>query len=222
MSKWGERAFLFDQYDSWFGWHFLLTKKNIQPPELKTNYVDLGGVSGSIDLSEALTGEPAYKDRVITATFWSDDGTYDDREQTLRSIINCIHGKRMKIYEPDCPGYYFLGRVRVTSVKNTLAYAEFSIEATCDPLRYGSSERRCTVSVENGESKEWKFHSTFAASVCPKLTVTGDISFTYDGITSDATAGEYLVAPFKLHPGDNVITVSGSGTLTITFREVIL
>ena len=60
MSKWGERAFLFDQYDSWFGWHFLLTKKKIQPPELKTNYVDLGGVSGSIDLSESLTGEPAY------------------------------------------------------------------------------------------------------------------------------------------------------------------
>lgn len=76
--------------------------------------------------------------------------------------------------------------------------------------------------VQNGESKEWKFHSTFAASVCPKLIVTGDISFTYDGITSEATAGEYLVAPFKLHPGDNVITVSGSGTLTITFREVIL
>ena len=128
----------------------------------------------------------------------------------------------MKIYEPDCPGYYFLGRVRVTSVKNTLAYAEFSIEATCDPCRYGDRECRYTVTVEKGESKVWKFGNLGALSICPKLTVTGDISFTYDGITSEATAGEYLVAPFKLHPGDNVITVSGSGTLTITFREVIL
>lgn len=222
MSKWGERAFLFDQYDTWFGWHFLLTKKNIQPPELKTNYVDLGGVSGSLDLSEALTGEPAYKDRVITATFWSDDGTYADREQTLHSIINCIHGKRMQICEPDCPGYYFFGRVRVTSVKNTLAYAEFSIEATCDPWRYMNRECNYTVTVENGESKVWRFNSRCATSVCPRLTVTGDLSFTYDGITSEATTGEYRVAPFKLHPGDNTITVSGNGTLTMAFREVIL
>lgn len=222
MSKRGERAFLFDRYDTWFDWHFLLTKKSIQPPELKTNYVDLGGVSGSLDLSEALTGEPAYKDRVITATFWSDDGTYADREQTLHSIINGVHGKRMQIREPDCPAYYFLGRVRVTAVKNTIAYAEFSIEATCDPWRYKDTECISTVTVENGGSKVWWFDSLCATSVCPRLTVTGDISFTHDGITSEATTGEYRVAPFKLRPGNNTVTVSGNGSLTITFREVIL
>ena len=222
-----ELVFAYDDSDffvfgTWRDGGFLLTKKVTPPPEPKTNYVDLGGVDGTIDLSEALAGLPVYKNRTISATLHGGYGDRSYRGGIIGRMINEIHGRYVRIYEPDCPGHYFLGRVRFTSVQNSLAFAEIGLEAVCDPWRYSDDESEITLTVENAETKEFVIYNSGAKTVCPSLTVTGDISFTYDGVTSDATTGEYRIAPSKLRPGDNMITVSGDGTLTLKYREAIL
>ena len=62
-----ERHFIFDKYNTWADWDLIVTAKDITPPEPKTYYVELDGMSGSLDLSESLSNEICYEDRELKA-----------------------------------------------------------------------------------------------------------------------------------------------------------
>ena len=129
-----ERYFVFDRYNTWTDWGLILTAKtDITPPEAKTNYVEITGMSGSLDLSEALSGEPTFEERTFSASFCACEGSCEKRRRLLNSIIYAIHGRKMKILEPDDPDHYFYGRMTVKNVNHTVSYSEFSIEMRCDP-----------------------------------------------------------------------------------------
>lgn len=218
----GERSFWFDNYSTWDHWRCILTRKDVTPPQPKTSFIELDGMNGTLDLSEALTGEVTYHNRTVTATFWTCEGTRCDRTRLLASITAALHGRKMKIYEPDDHDHYFYGRVMITQQKNTRAYAEFSIQAVCDPWRYERNEHRSVINVTSEEPTEWSFHNWGMKTICPDITVEGDVTFTCNGVTSDATTGQYKISTFKLFPGSNTIMVSGNGTVTLVFREATL
>lgn len=214
-----ERHFLFGNYNTWTDWGLILTAKDdIEPPDPKTNYVEIDGMSGSLDLSEALAGEPTYKDRTISASFCACEGSYDERRALLRTITAALHGRKMKIMEPDDPDHYFYGRLQVKNIKHSVVLSEFSIEATCDPWRYELYETVHTIDVSTQEPSDIFLYNNGMKTACPDITVTGQVTFTCCGVTSEATDGSYKVTTFKLYPGENVIQVAGSGSLILTYR----
>ena len=144
-----ERFFILDKFNTWYDWRLILTAKNITPPEPKTNYIEIDGMSGTLDLSESLTGEVTYKDRTLTASFWTDEGNFDERAKLLLKITSELHGRKIKIVEPDDPDHYFYGRVKVKSTSNNLAYSTIDIEAVCDPWRYAINEIERLVPLDN-------------------------------------------------------------------------
>lgn len=217
-----ERHFIFGNHNTWSDWGLILTKKEISLPTPKTNYVAIDGMSGSLDLSEALAGEPTYEDRTISADFFTDDGSYNERQSLLRSIIAALHGRKMKIIEPDDPDHYFYGRVTIKKTVEKLVCAEFSVECKCDPWRYEHSETVQTIEVNSQEPVDVPIYNTGVKTACPDITVTGEVSFTCCGVTSSATDGTYKVTTFKLYSGGNVIQVSGNGTLTLRYRRADL
>lgn len=216
-----ERYFIFDEFNTYADWGLILTSKDVTPPEPKTNYIDLDGMSGSLDLSEALTGEITYQDRTVTATFWTDTGYRKDRERLLQTIRTALHGKKVKIIEPDDPEHYFYGRVKVKGYVNHLAYAELEIEAVCEPWRYTLTdiERRVelidtpiSIVINNNGVK----------TLSPTITVDGLLNLIRDGGTTVLTTGSYKVSDLKLYQGANVINVYGSGSVTFTYKEADL
>ena len=64
-----ERAIQFGPYNTWINWQLMLTGKDFSPPEVKTNYVEIDGADGDIDMTEALAGRPTYRNRTFSA--WS-------------------------------------------------------------------------------------------------------------------------------------------------------
>ena len=58
----------FNDIHSYYDLNLILSVVNIPPAQPKTNYVDLPGGEGSLDLTEAL-GEVKYNDRDCTFTF---------------------------------------------------------------------------------------------------------------------------------------------------------
>jgi len=216
-----ERFFLLDKFNTWYDWRLILTAKDVTPPEPKTNYVELDGMSGTLDLSESLTGEITYEDRTITATFWTDEGSYKDRERLLQTITAVLHGKKIKIVDPDDPDHYFFGRVKIKSRLNILPYAEFSIEAICEPWRYAHTDTVRTAEV-NGSAVDVVIHNHGVKTLSPDIVVTGSITITYEGMSADLTAGSYKISDIKLRQGVNVVTVSGTGSVTFTYKEVDL
>lgn len=217
-----ERHFIFGNFNTWSDWGLILTGKEISLPTPKTNYVEIDGMSGSLDLSEALTGEPTYEDRTISASFCACEGSHREREALLSSIITALHGRKMKIIEPDDPNHYFYGRVTIKKVKNTITYAEFSVETKCDPWRYEHLETVQPIEVNSQKPVDVLIHNSGVKTLCPDITVSGQVTFTCNGVTSSATDGRYKVTTFKLYQGENIIQVSGKGTLTLTYRRAEL
>lgn len=217
-----ERYFILDKFNTWYDLRLIITAKVISEAEPKTNYVTLDGMSGSLDLSEALTGEITYDDRTITATFWTDYGNRKDREALLRTITASLHGKKIKIIEPDDPEHYFNGRVKIKSKKNNLAYAEFTIEAICDPWRYAIAETVRRVDVNSAVATDVVINNNGVKTVIPTVTVTGSVEITYDNAKVSLTDGTYKVADIRLRQGVNIVGVSGSGSITFQYREADL
>lgn len=216
-----ERFFILDKFNTWYDWRLYLTAKDIPDPEPNTNYVKLDGMNGSLDLSEALTGEVTYADRTISATFWTDNGSRAEREQLLRTISAALHGKKVKIIEPDDPENYLYGRIKIKSRKNLRPYAEFTIEATCDPWRYSLEESNRRV-VVNGDTVDVAICNNGVKTLNPVITVTGSVKITHNGTTTELKAGSYKISDLKLYQGSNLVRVSGYGSATFVYREATL
>ena len=63
--------------------------------------------------------------------------------------------------------------------------------------------------IRNHESK----------TLCPSLLVTGSVNIIYNGVTTALTTGTYKIPDIKLRQGVNIIGVSGTGSVTFTYRE---
>lgn len=215
------RFFILDKFNTWHDWRCTVTAKSVPPAEPKTNYVEIDGAHGALDLSEALTGGPVYGTRIVTASFMCSEGTYREREELLRRIRTALHGRKVQIIEPDDPDHFFLGRVVIKESVNNLAYMTFSIEAVCDPWRYAISAANRSTEVD-GDSVDLVIQNHGDKTLCPVITVTGEVTLTFDGATADLIAGSYQVTDLRLTHGPNVVTVSGKGSVVFTYQEAVL
>ena len=113
------------------------------PPEVKTNYVDIPGADGHIDLSEALSGEPLYKNRSGSTTFYVMNG-YKPWEHIYSEIMNYLHGQKMQVYLEDDPFYYYEGRFSVNTWRSEKSRSEIVIDYNIAPYklyRFSSAEK---------------------------------------------------------------------------------
>ena len=216
------RYFTFDNFNTWYDWQLTLTAKDVTPPEPKTNYVSLDGMNGTLDLSESLTGEVAYQDRTITAEFWTSEGTFIDRVALMRDITAALHGKKIKIVEPDDPEHYFLGRIKIKSSNYSQVHANFSIEATCEPWRYAIQETKRMIEVDTDSEVVAVIRNNGVKTLCPAITVEGTVTLTYKDASIELTNGSYTIPDIKLYQGANAVGLSGSGSVTFTYREAEL
>ena len=215
------RYFILDKFNTWHDWRLTLTAKEVSPPNPKTNYITLDGRHGTLDLSEALTGEVVYEDRTVMAKFWTSEGTDTSRVQLMREIIAALHGRKVQIVEPDDPDHYFLGRVYIKPDAHDQVHDEFTLEAVCEPWRYDLFEMARRVEVD-GNSLDIILRNNGVKTLCPTIEVEGSVTLTYDGATLGLTTGSYKVSDVKLRHGFNTVGVSGTGSVTFIYREATL
>lgn len=216
-----ERAFIIDKFNTFSDWRLILTAKSVTPPQAKTKYVSIDGMSGTLDLSEALTGEVTYNDRTVSASFVLTEGSFGERNRLLRDIVNRLHGKKVKLIEPDDPNHYFYGRVTVKTLNNRLPYGEISLEAICDPWRYSINDSVRRVEV-NGQTIDVVINNNGAKTLSPEITVTGSVDITFNNGNVSLTDGTYKISDLRLYAGVNIIGVSGEGVVTFTYKEADL
>ena len=81
----------------------LLDGYTLEPPEPKTYTVDIPGGNGVIDLTEALTGDVAYKNRKQEFTFAVID--VKNFEKVKTEVSNFLHGRAFDYTMTMDPGY---------------------------------------------------------------------------------------------------------------------
>lgn len=133
-----KRALIIDNYSTDLDGHFTLSALKLETPQIVEKYVDVPGMDGDVDYSEAAAGRPLYKRRLLTATLESSAGTLQERQEIMDDFIARFHGKVCKIIHPDYPQHYLTGRVSISKDFNLPSYGQLQISARCDPWRYSA------------------------------------------------------------------------------------
>ena len=124
--------------NTWDDWHLIpASRPEIAPPEVFTNYADLPGAHGKIDLSEYLTGGPVYKNRTGSLEFFAANG-YGFWAERYNQICNFLHGKEMYMTLDDEPEYFYKGRFRVQGWNSDgkTNWSSISIDYELEPFKF--------------------------------------------------------------------------------------
>lgn len=124
--------------NTWSDWHLVPSSRpEIAPPEVYTNYVDLPGVHGKLDLSEYLTGYPVYKNRAGSLEFYAANG-YGFWAETYNEMCNFLHGKKLFMVLYDEPEYFYTGRFRVQQWNSDgkTNWSTVTIDYELDPFKF--------------------------------------------------------------------------------------
>ncbi len=198
--------------------HLIQQSVEEAPAEPKLNLIDVPGADGSKDMSEQPAGRVVYHDRTITWVFALYPG--DNWAQKHRQVSNALNGRRCRITLDDNLGYYYNGRLAVKNYKRNKTLRQIEVEAVCAPYMLKQAE---TVRVENLSTTERQIYvlNEFMPAI-PRLKVTAPTVLGFGGNSFSLNAGEHRLLDILLPAGTSILTaktVSGTGTLTITYQE---
>lgn len=195
----------------------ILTSKEIGSPAVKERKIDIEGADSSLDLTDFF-GEAKYED--VTHKF--DFSTIVPQAQFLSlfsTVKNALHGKKMRIILDGDPLFYYVGRVKVSSFTNEKNIGMISVECDCEPYKYKLQPTSVSVAV-NGTQAITLTNGRKRA--VPEVTIATDGSLNIVYQTSnvwDLGRGSYTLPELELTEGENIVTVTGTGTISFAWQE---
>lgn len=185
-------------YGLWFR-----ERPDVGDPGAKVNLVDIPGADGSLDITEAVTGEVKYYDRTLVFKFAAKANTAEQQD-LKRRLRNELHGKRMNIILDEDSDYYYDGRLSVV-FENVMPWKMWvTITAVCDPYKYSLEETSVikmlsasgtSVEIEPTENVSRQRYNSLFVFGSPSAP-TGDLGI-FDTITVEwgSTQDVYASSP---------------------------
>ena len=196
-------------------WNIVLTKSEISLPTPKTSMINIKGADGSLDLSEALTGDIFYNNRTIKLTFeMMDDADYYN---LISDISNYLHGRIITVRLTKDEDYYYIGRASIKEGECSKRKGMIVISVECEPYKYAVTETVRTITVSN-QTKTITLPNN-RKKICPNINATGTVKLIVGDVEYDLVEGEQQLISFVLIEGDNIVKISGNGTVIITYRQ---
>nr|DAJ13502.1 MAG TPA: distal tail protein [Siphoviridae sp. ctqtA1] len=225
----------FGEYHTYDEWRLRLTKITIGLPEPKTVLIEIPGGDGVLDLSESLTGKMQYNTRKLEFEFDARDCKYADWLDLISNIAGKIHGKRMRITLDTDPCYYYDGTIEISTSKSNEVSAKVVISANCQPYKMelsGSLEDWIwdTFSFETGIIREYgniavdgKLEFVICGNqkeVVPIFYVeeANGLKVEFEKTTYDLKNGENKLLEIIIKAGENKLTFTGKGKVSIDYR----
>lgn len=218
-------------------WGLKLLSVYIPMPQPKTQLLDIPGGDGSIDLTEANTGRPAYTDRDgIELVFDLMDGDYKTWFMKYSQFAAEVHGKKAKMVLDDDPGHYYMVRLGIDGQKTNPVYGRITLKGAAEPFKYdvqSSAEEWlwdtfnfCTGVIRT--LKDIAIDSTnrtikilgAGIDTTPVFVVTkaDNLKLTHEGRTYTLKVGRNRFPAVRVGEQDVTLAFSGSGTLTVEYR----
>lgn len=202
-------------------WGLILTSQNIGVPAPKTNYVDIPYADGSLDLTQALTGEVSYSNR---------SGSFDfdlikapaDRQSLINEITNYLHGRVFDLTLPDEPQYLYRSRLSVNSVKTSMILNKLVVSAVSEPYKLKLEDTVQNVVVT--DVVQTITCSNERMRVVPKIKTDAEITIEFKDQTFTMNAGTHQLLGIVFTQGDNELKISGTvgAKVEIRYREGLL
>ena len=187
----------------------------IPMPEPQTNFVEIPGRDGALDLSEAF-GTVRYADRIIPLTLY----VRAPFDAAVSAFAADVHGRRMNVIFDRDPTYYCDARVTLEDVERHAGYCELSIKCRAKPYKMEHFETTMTV-LPTGSATVTLTNTRMP--VVPMISVSAEmtLAFTIGLIDYTVTllAGTHVVPSLVLTEGDTEIGITGTGSITFTYRK---
>ena len=206
----------------------------INPPEVKTTYVNLPASHGILDYSDLLIGTVPYGQREGSWEFALRPGR--TWATVYSSIMNYLHGRRHTVVLEDDPAFQYSGRLSVNAWKSDPKYSLITIDYNLDPFKQStvSSDENdwlwndlFDLTIRYGRfivegTKYRNFINEGMESPTPTFICSAPMTVLYRGNTYQLVAGTNYNASLALQPGDNIMRFSGNGSVVVSYREVSL
>lgn len=209
----------FDDIHSYEDLNLILSAVVIPPAVAKTNYVDIPGADGEIDLTEAL-GEVKYYDRdgvKFTLTMNpAGDLSESAWEAKKTEISNLLNGKRCKVRLDKDPDYYWQGRLSVDEYLSDRRIRQFVVGAKFAPYKLKNEITRVVcpagqnvfVTLENGRMR-----------AIPTITTKAQATIVFNGSTFTLNAGAHKNLNIILYEGEYPVTVTSTQPVEFAYQE---
>lgn len=224
--------------NTWDDWHLIPTSRPlVAPPTVATKFVEIPGMDGSVDLTEAVTGYPTYSRRVGSWQFIVANG-YGEWEVRYSEILAAIHGIDCTVILEDDPGYFYEGRITVSTWESGKSFSMVEIAYELMPYK-----REFSSSVDDWEWDLFNFETgvirdysalrvdgeltiTVIGSggrIIPDISISAPMTISYNGATHEyAAAGNYHAVDFPIVEGEHEMTFTGNGVVTVYYRGGLL
>lgn len=116
-------------------WGLKLKEIKIGLPEVKTSYVEVPGMNGSLDLTEATFGGVTYGMRMLEFSFDARNCSYTDWASLVTAIATALHGQKLQITLDTDPDYRYTGRCELNTEKTNEVLAQVVITCYCNPYK---------------------------------------------------------------------------------------
>ena len=145
-------------YNTWKAWRLIPTSRPaVNPPEVKTNFVEVPGADGALDFTEALDSKIHYKPSegqweflICHEQIDIDTGNkyHSENRWSLlwHDILNAVHGKRNQIILMDEwkegaeDNRFYVGRVWLNSFVSDPNHSKIVFDYNLEPFRYLTTE----------------------------------------------------------------------------------
>lgn len=221
----------FGEKNTWSDWHLIPTQQPVfAQAEQKTTYIELGGASGSIDLSTAITGYPIFSNRTGNFNFLY-VGDWKDWLKIVDEIKDYLHGQALHATLEDEPDWYYDGRFGVGDMYMDEQHGTISIEYNVSPYKWAlvaSNEPWLwdTFSFEYGVIGNGTYTDTStdpptvyegegAYTNIPLTTTATDLDFGEEGFFLRADGNAPVLPVFSAASAGIVITVTQGASITI-------
>lgn len=189
----------------------------LSPPKAVTKYVDIPGRNGSLDYSQALTGYVVYEDREIELEFETETTSEADYMEKTAEIVNLLHGQRKTVVLDSDPEFMWDCRLEVDSERKNRRYSVVTVTGTAYPYKRKTTDTVVEQTVTDTATEITC--NNLAEPVVPTIETSASMQIQFGNKTHSVQEGTHTIPDIVFLAGENVLTVTGPGTIKITYRE---
>lgn len=214
-------------------WGLRMISMVIPMPETKTNYIDIPGADGSLDLTQSLIGDVPYNMREGVQFTFDASGGYEDWHAMTSEIANHLHGRKRKVIIDSDPGFFYEGRLQLDSQKSSEIINQIVITGTMDAYKYEVAD-----SLGDWMWDDFNFETSIVREyndlqvegdltvvipglrkhVIPIITASAAMTVSYQSKAYNLVIGANKIYDLALTEGENILTFTGSGAISIEYR----
>ena len=195
-----------------------IKRRAFNPPERQSIRETVPFMHGFYDFS-TLNGEPSFTERTVSYTFDLVAESVEDLEDKRREVLDWLMNANEAVIQDDTiPDYHFLGSYDSCNISEDDFGDSLELEVTfvCQPFQIANAMSQSIMAA--GTHKVVVQGQT----VTPTALATAAATIQIGNLMTSVSAGVKTVLGINLEKGENIVTVTTNGSVTLSWYEEVL